>query len=363
MKSQTRVESSTEPSTAIAGEKTGVLLVNLGTPEAPTTGPVRRYLRQFLSDPRVLTLPAPLRWLLLNLVILPSRPRKSAAAYREIWTEAGSPLRVHSEGLTKSVAKRLGDDFEVRLAMRYGEPSIGSAIESLDAAGATRLVVLPLFPQYASAVTASVSAEVFACLARNSDIPPVDILGPFYDAPGFDAAWASVAGPGLAAFAPDHTLLSFHGLPENQIRSSDPRGGHCLSSEGCCDAPGASLSRCYRAQCYATAALLTRALDLDPEATTTCFQSRLGRTPWILPHTDQILGELRARGVKRLAVLCPAFVSDCLETLEEIGIRLRDDWLAAGGEALWLAPCPNDDDVFADAVSDWIRRRAPAPHP
>ena len=340
--------------------KNGVLLVNLGTPDAPTTRDVRRYLRQFLSDPRVLTLPGPLRWLLLNGVILPTRPRKSAAAYRAIWTTTGSPLRIHSEALTREVQNRLGERYAVRLGMRYGEPSIATALAELEAEGIDRLIVLPLFPQYASAVTASVSAEVFKSLSRRVDIPPVDILGAFYHEPDFAAAWAAAAGPGLREFNADHVLFSFHGLPANQIRASDPQQGHCLARPDCCNAPGRSLSRCYRAQCFATADSLIEALDLDATRTTTCFQSRLGNTPWIGPYTDQVLGDLYAKGVRRMAVLCPAFVADCLETVEEIGIRLRNDWLALGGDELWLAPCPNADPRFAEAVAGWIRRRASA---
>ena len=343
--------------------RTGVLLVNLGTPDAATASAVRRYLRQFLSDPRVLTMPAPIRWLLLNLLILPFRPRRSAAAYRAIWTSQGSPLLVHSEALRQQVAAVLGEPFSVVLAMRYGRPSIEAGLAKLEAAGVAQILVLPLFPQYASAVNASVSAEVFACLARRPDIPPVEILGAFYDEPDFAAAWAATAGPGLAEFAPDHVLFSFHGLPESQIRQSDPRSGHCLASPDCCSAPGASLRRCYRAQCFATTEALVTALALEPERTSTAFQSRLGRSPWIGPQTDLVLPEMAAQGIRRLAVLCPSFVCDCLETLEEIGLRLNDQWQQLGGEALWLAACPNADKRFAEAIAGWLRRRAPGPHP
>lgn len=346
-----------------ATRRVGLLLVNLGTPDEPTSASVRRYLREFLSDPRVLGLSAPMRWLLLNAVILPTRPKKSAAAYRAIWTDRGSPLRIHSEALIREVAAQLGDGFEVRLGMRYGAPSIEQGIQELSSSGIHSLIVLPLFPQYTSAVTASVSAEVFRCLTKSTDIGPVDVLGAFYDEPEFAASWAAVSAAGLAAFKADHVVFSFHGLPANQVRASDPQGDHCLVAHDCCVAPGPSLTRCYRAQCYATAANLTRALDLDPADTTTSFQSRLGNTPWIEPYTDQILAGLRERGVSRLAVLCPAFVADCLETLEEVGIRLRNDWLALGGEDLWLSPCPNSDPTFVDAVTTWIRRRAPSPHP
>lgn len=344
-----------------AGAPTGVLLVNLGTPERPETGPVRRYLREFLSDPRVLTLPAPLRWLLLNLVILPTRPRKTAAAYRKIWLPEGSPLRVHSEALTAHVRDALGDGFRVELAMRYGEPSIAHGLEALERAGTDRLIVLPLFPQYASAVTASVASEVFRCLERTQDMPPLEILGAFYDEPEFARCWAAITMPELAAFGADHVLFSYHGLPADQIRASDPTHGHCLARPDCCERPGPALRRCYRAQCFVTTDALVAALGLDPARTSTTFQSRLGPRAWIEPYTDVELPKLAEQGIRRLAVFCPSFVADCLETLEEVGIRLREQWRELGGEDLWLAPCPNGDARFGRAVADWIRRRAPAP--
>jgi ferrochelatase len=341
---------------------TGVLLVNLGTPDSPRTGPVRRYLRAFLRDPRVLTLPAPLRWLLLNFVILPTRPRATAAAYQKIWLAEGSPLLLHSQALAEQVSQILGGDFRVELAMRYGEPSIERGLDALDRAGTDRLIVLPLFPQYASAVTASVAAEVFRCLDRRGDVPPLEILGAFYDEPDFSSSWAAIASPALSGFQADHVLFSFHGLPEDQIRASDPVGDFCLASPDCCSHPGRTLRRCYRAQCYATTRMLVAALDLDEAKTSTTFQSRLGPRPWIQPFTDIELPKLAERGIRRLAVFCPSFVADNLETLEEIGIRLRDQWLSLGGEELWLAPCPNGDKRFAEAAAGWIRRRVPEPH-
>jgi ferrochelatase len=344
-------------------DRTGVLLVNLGTPTSPDPTSVRRYLREFLSDPRVLTLPGPLRWLLLNLVILPTRPRKTAAAYQKIWLPAGSPLRLHSQALTAAVAKILGDRFRVEGVMRYGEPSIATGLAALKAADVDRVIALPLFPQYASAVTASVAAEIFRCTEAAGDIPPVDIMGAFYNEPEFAGSWAALTAPALTEFAPDHVLFSFHGLPEDQIRASDPRGDHCLASPDCCRNPAASLKRCYRAQCYATTDALIAALELEATQTSTAFQSRLGPRPWIQPFTDVVLPELADQGIRRLAIFCPSFVADCLETLEEIGIRLREQWHSLGGEALWLAPCLNGDERFARAVAEWISRRAPARHP
>jgi len=347
----------------VATAKTGCLLINLGTPEAPTASAVRRYLREFLSDPRVLTLPAPLRKALLELVILPTRPRRTAAAYRAIWTDRGSPLLIHSQALRDGVARALGEDFRVELAMRYGEPSIGRALSALERAGIDRLIVLPLFPQYASSVTTSAAAEVARLLARANDQPPLTILGAFFDEPGFAQSWADLVRAELDAFRADHVLFSFHGLPENQIRASDRTRGHCLAKPDCCEAAGADLGRCYRAQCFRTAEDLRRALSLSRDRTTSAFQSRLGPTPWIRPFTDEELPLLRQRGIARLAVFCPSFVADCLETLEEVGIRLREQWRALGGEALWLAPCLNGDARFAEVVAEWIRRRAPAPRP
>lgn len=309
-----------------------------------------------------MTLPAPLRWALLELVILPFRPRRTAAAYRAIWTPQGSPLMVHSATLREGVAKALGEAFRVELGMRYGEPSIESALAALDRAGVDRIVVLPLFPQYASSVTASAAAEVTRVLDRGGDYPTLELLGAFYDEPEFAQSWASLARPELEAFRPDHVLFSFHGLPEDQIRASDRRGGHCLASPDCCSAPAADLARCYRAQCFRTAENLRAALGLEREQTSSAFQSRLGPTPWIQPFTDEALPRLRERGVQRLAVFCPSFVADCLETLEEVGIRLREQWRELGGEALWLAPCLNGDPRFAEAIAAWIRRREPAPH-
>jgi ferrochelatase len=204
---------------------------------------------------------------------------------------------------------------------------------------------------------------VTRALGRGNDHPPVEILGAFYDEPDFAGVWAEIAGPGLADFRPDHVLFSFHGLPEDQIRKSDRTAGHCLTKPDCCEAQGADLARCYRAQCFATAEALRRALALPRDRTSSAFQSRLGPTPWIRPFTDEELPLLRQRGVKRLAVFCPSFVADCLETLEEVGIRLREQWQELGGEALWLAPCLNGDPRFAEAVAGWIRRRVPAPRP
>jgi ferrochelatase len=330
----------------------GALLVNLGTPASPRTGDVRRYLREFLRDPWVIDIPAPARWLLVEGVILPFRPRTSAAAYASIWLPEGSPLLVHGRALRAALAKALGDDFRVALGMRYGSPSIESALGEL--AGCDPIVVAPLFPQYATSSTGT-ALEAVRRAGEGLRLRPLD---PFYDDPGFVAAWRAVAEPELERFQPDHVLMSFHGLPERQVRKLDASGRHCLESSSCCDAIGPANRSCYRAQCFATARALAAALALPEDRCGVAFQSRLGRAPWIRPHTDVRLGELAASGVRRLAVLCPAFTADCLETLEEIGIRGRAQWREAGGEELHLVPCPNAHPTWVEALAALVRARA-----
>ena len=333
----------------------GVLLVNLGSPDAPTPRAVRRYLREFLGDPRVLDMPALGRWLLLNLVILPTRPRPSAEAYEKVWTPEGSPLLVYGRALRDALRKELGDDWCVELAMRYGVPSIDAALERLAAADVDRIVVVPLFPQYASASTGSALDAVYAAAAERNNVPPLAVVPSFYAEPGFVRALSAVARDLPEERRPDHLLISFHGLPERQVKASDTTGRHCLASETCCDAIGPANRFCYRAQCHATARALAESLGLRREHWTLSFQSRLGRTPWIKPYTDEVLPELFERGIRRLAVACPSFVADCLETIEEIGIRAREQWLELGGEDLVLVPCVNDHPLWVEALATWIR--------
>jgi ferrochelatase len=346
-----------DPRAAAPEVRTGVLLVNLGTPDAPRPAEVRRFLREFLGDPRVVDLPAPLRWLLLHLVILRTRPRAAARAYAKIWTPAGSPLRVHGEALRDALARELGRDYAVALGMRYGRPSLGEALARLLEADVARVLAIPLFPQYSEAATGSVAAKLRDELARG-DAPPLELLPPFYAEPRFVAALARLARPRLAAFRPDHVLLSYHGLPERQVRAADASGRHCLASESCCAQLRAANRLCYRAHCFATSRALAAALELAPERHSTAFQSRLGRAPWIRPYTHEVLPELARRGARRLAVLCPSFVADCLETLEEIGLRARDRWLELGGAAFELLPSLNADPAWVSTLADWARERA-----
>jgi len=347
-------------------ERVGLLLINLGTPDAPRPPEVRRYLREFLSDPRVLDLPAVLRFLLLELVILPRRPRASAAAYRKIWTAEGSPLLVHGRALAAKVQARLGEEVQVELAMRYGQPAIAGALDRFAAAGVSRLVIFPLYPQYSSAATGSSLARVLRLAAGRWNTPYLQIIPPFYDHPAYLAARAELVRrylePALEP-APERVFFSFHGLPERQIRKSDPSGSHCLVRADCCAAVGPANRYCYRAQCYASARLLAARLGVPEEAAIVCFQSRLGRSPWLSPATDEVLAAEARRGVRH-AVILPSFVADCLETLEELAIRGAEIWRQNGGETLRVVPALNAGDRFADAVveiatqgSTWLPAR------
>ena len=337
---------------------TGLLLCNLGTPDDPTPGAVRRYLRQFLADPRVLDINPVGRWALLNLIILPFRPAKSAAAYQKIWTQAGSPLLTHSQDLVGQVRARLGADWAVELGMRYQQPSIETALGNLRRAGADRIVVFPLYPQYSASSTGSSVEEVFRVAAKEWVTPSLSFVEPFYDDPGFIEAFAIRGREVVAAERPDHVLFSFHGLPERHMRKADATGMHCLQSEDCCARIVPANRHCYRAQCFATAHALAERLQLAPASFGISFQSRLGRTPWICPYTDIVLPELARQGKRRVVVFCPAFVADCLETLEEIGIRAQHDFKAAGGESLTLVPSLNATAPWADAVVRLVRAQA-----
>ena len=332
------------------GSTTGVLLINLGTPDAPRAPEVRRYLREFLGDPRVIDLPAPLRLALLEAVILPFRPRRSAEAYARIWTDAGSPLLVHGRALAEALAKTLGPAFRVELGMRYGSPAAGDALDSLVASQVDSIVVVPLFPQYASASTGSALERVYGAAAQQGSVPALRVVAPFFDDPGFIRALASLARPILERA--DHLLLSYHGLPERQVRRGGPT---CLRSPDCCDAVEGPNHACYRAHCFATSRLLAGELGLRDGTFSTGFQSRLGRSAWIGPSLEDRLGSLRGDGVARLAVICPSFVADCLETLEEVAIRARQTWKRLGGEELQMVPCVNAHPGWVETLASLVR--------
>lgn len=310
-------------------KRTGILLINLGTPAAPTKKAVRKYLSHFLSDPRVIELPAILRFLLLKLVILPFRSKKSAAAYASIWQANGSPLLINSMQIQLELQQALQDDYVVELGMRYGEPSIEQALNKLFAANISNLVVLPLFPQYASSANGSALEQTLKIIAKYKVIVPFKVISDFAEHPAYIKATATLIQPFLETNY-DFILMSYHGLPEQQMIN-----------------PGVS---CYRTKCLKTSELIAYNLRLPKDKYAVSFQSRLGRLPWIKPYTDEILIELRNKDIKRLIVVCPSFVADCLETLEEIGIRAKEQWLELGGEDLQLIPCLNAHPAWIQAL-------------
>lgn len=335
--------------------RTGVLLVNLGTPENPSVPAVRRYLHEFLMDPLVIDIPWIARAMLIHGYILRTRPALSAAAYEKIWTDRGSPLRYHTLDLAEGVQREMGADFVVKVAMRYGSPSIRDGVAALAEAQVERWLVAPLYPQYSLAATESSLRKVREEARRHRSLGEPAVLPPFYDEPEFLDAFVQSALPSLQSFGFDHVLFSFHGLPERQVKRTDETGRFCMSSPACCSAVVTANSSCYRAQCFSTARGLAERLGLPQSQYTVSFQSRLGRTPWIRPFTDELLQELPRKGVRRIAVFCPSFVADCLETLEEIEIRGKQSFVDAGGESLFLIPSLNSGTRWASALGQLVR--------
>lgn len=324
----------------------GVLLVNVGTPDDPSVPSVRRYLAEFLGDPRVVDLPTPARWLLLNAVILPFRPKKSAHAYQQIWTAQGSPLLLNSRAQVDALQALL-PDVVVRLGMRYGNPSLASALREFNDLGVTDVTLVPMYPQYARASTLT-SLEKWKSLGASDD----KVVPPFHALPGFIEASAASIRDTVSRIDAQYVLFSYHGLPVHQHHGLSTPG--CAKQDSECPALGAENAQCYRAQCFTT----TRALVAAAGVTrfSTAFQSRLKGRKWIRPFTDEVLVKLAQDGVKRLAVACPSFVADCLETLEEIGMRADAAFREAGGEKLALVPAVNAHPVFMQSLADEVRR-------
>jgi ferrochelatase len=316
---------------------TGILLTNLGTPDAPTPSALRRYLGEFLWDPRVVEIPRPIWWLILNGIILNTRPRKSAHAYQSVWMEQGSPLLVYSEAQTKEIRERLqrraSGPVTVELAMRYGNPSITAGLRKLQQAGAERLLVLPLYPQYSGATTGSTFDAVAAELRTWRWVPELRMINHYHDFPPYIEAmaghiedyWSREGRNGLL-------LFSYHGLPRRNLLLGDP----------------------YHCQCHATSRLLSERLGLSSEEWMTTFQSRFGKAEWLKPYTDVTLKSLPSQGKKQVDVFCPGFSVDCLETIEEIGVENRDYFLAAGGERYRYIPALNAIDSHIDALVELI---------
>lgn len=329
--------------------KKGLLLINLGTPDAPDARSVRRYLAEFLADYRVVNLPGVLRYILLYGIILPTRPRQSAKAYQAIWTKEGSPLYLESQNLVQKLKNSLRDEYQIALGMRYGNPTISGALDSLK--DCNQLTILPLYPQYSSAATGSSLEACLNIIKKQNNIPSMRIIHEFYDHQAYIAAQAAVIKPYIEDI--DHLLFSYHGLPENHLKQS---GCETVCSESCPEINGNN-AFCYRAQCFQTSRLLAKSLELKQAKFSSSFQSRLGRTPWIKPYTDKHLETIYASGVRKLAVACPSFVSDCLETLEEIAMQAKEQWLELGGESFTFIPCLNDNDQWIQALSQILSER------
>lgn len=335
---------------------TGILLINLGTPDSPSVADVRKYLKQFLSDPLVIDINPVARKLLVNAFIVPFRSPKSAEAYKKIWTDRGSPLLFNTLDLVQKVQTQLGDNYAVEVGMRYGSPSLEQAIYKLISKGIDRLIVFPLYPQYASSSTESSLRAIFEIVGRIKKVPPIKAVPPFFNHPAFINAFALQGAELLKNFKPDFLLFSYHGLPERQITCLDKSQSHCLKKSDCCNQITEHNQACYRAHCFATTQLLTQALEQQEIKVPSqmSFQSRLGRTPWIKPYTDLVIPELAQKGIKRLAIYSPAFVADCLETLEELNIRARELFLQNGGEDFLMIPSLNASAPWVDAVCEMI---------
>ncbi len=319
--------------------KKGILLVNLGSPDSTAVGDVRRYLNEFLMDGRVIDTP----WLIRRFVvgmILVKRPKESAHAYEKIWLPEGSPLIVISRRVQQKLQSRL--TVPVELAMRYQNPSITHALNKLSEARVDDLLVIPLFPHYAMSSYESAAEQVKTVAARIAPSTKITVQPPFYDAPDFIAALVASAKDHLAG-GYDHLLFSFHGIPERHLRKSDLTGCHCLLKGNCCNVPSPAQATCYRSQCFKTVAAFVAFAGVPAEKYSVSFQSRLGKDPWLKPYTDFELAEFPQRGIKKLLVMCPAFVSDCLETVEEINMRGRETFLGAGGQEFAQIPCLNEE--------------------
>jgi protoporphyrin/coproporphyrin ferrochelatase len=318
--------------------RTALLLVNLGTPDEPTAPALRRYLAEFLSDPRVVEIPRLVWWPILHGIILRTRPAKSAAKYASVWMPEGSPLAVWTQRQVAAVAEQLqarGHDLLVRHAMRYGNPGLPAVLDAVREEGATRVLVLPLYPQYAAATTASISDRVlqWACTARR--LPELRFVAEYHDDPGYVAALAArVHAHWQAQGRGDKLVLSFHGVPHRSLLLGDP----------------------YHCQCHKTARLLAAALGAAPDQIVVTFQSRFGKAKWLEPYTEPTLRELAAQGVARVDVMCPGFVADCLETLEEIAQEARDAFIEAGGKEFRYIACLNDSAPWIDALRSLAER-------
>jgi protoporphyrin/coproporphyrin ferrochelatase len=329
-----------------------VLLVNLGSPDSPSVPDVRRYLNEFLMDGRVIDTPWLLRRFVVGLILI-KRPHESGEAYEKIWTKDGSPLVVTSKHVQAELQKRL--NVPVELAMRYQNPSIEAAVKKLAAKGAAEVLLIPLFPHYAMSSYETAVVRVEEMAAKHAPGMKVTVQPPYYDSPDFIAALVASAADFLKQDY-DHLLFSYHGIPERHLRKSDPTGCHCLKVENCCEVASPAHAMCYRAQCFATTRAFVKLAGVPKEKYSVSFQSRLGKDPWLKPYTDYELQRLAQEGKKKMMVICPAFVSDCLETIEEIGMRGCEDFMAASGKEFTRIPCVNEHPLWIKALENMANK-------
>ncbi len=333
--------------------KTGVLLVNLGTPDSPSVPDVRKYLREFLMDKRVIDIPFFGRWMLVNLIIAPFRAPKSAKVYKELWQDRGSPLLFHTEDLAEKVKPLLGKDYVVEIAMRYQSPSIESALEKICQQPVEKIIVVPLFPQYASATSGSVHDKVMEIVTKWQVIPEMKFVSRFFEEGSFIDAFAEIGKRYLDRKDYDHVVFSYHGLPERQIHKASFKG-YCQLSDKCCASYNERNQYCYRAQCFETSRRLAEKLEIDSDNYTVCFQSRLGKDPWIRPYAEDVIRDLAKKGKKKILAYSPAFVADCLETTIEVGDEFKEYFIEAGGEDWQLVESLNSSDSWANSLKEII---------
>ncbi|HLW32582.1 MAG TPA: ferrochelatase [Aequorivita sp.] len=330
----------------------GVLLVNLGSPDSTDPKDVKRYLDEFLMDPRVIDVPFLLRSFIVRGIILNTRPKKSAEAYQKIWWEEGSPLIVISEKLQKKIQKKIA--IPVALAMRYGSLTLKKGLQELVDKGVDDVLVIPLYPQFAMATTETINVRVEEL--QKEFFPQIKItsLPAFYDKPEYIEVLSRSIKESLENVEYDHLLFSYHGVPERHIIKRDITKSHCKLDQSCCSTPSPAHEFCYRHQCLKTTELVAKQLNLKPGTYSNSFQSRLGIDPWLKPPTDRTIERFGLEGVEKLAVVTPAFVSDCLETLEEIAMEGKEIFEEAGGKEFTTIPCLNDRDDFAEILTGWI---------
>ena len=331
---------------------TGVLLLNLGTPDSPSVPDVGKYLQEFLIDGRVIDIPFFQRWLLINLIIAPFRAPQSAKGYHELWTKDGSPLKVYGFRVAKLLQDALGPEYQVVLGMRYQNPSLRSALEQFKDKGLKELIVIPLYPQYASASTGSTHEKFMQEIKSWEAIPTLKVISQFFDHPLFIKAFVELGKKYMTEATYDHFLFSYHGLPERQILKASC-DGYCRLGD-CCNTYHSKNQYCYRAQCFATTRLLVKELGLSEKQYTICFQSRLGKTPWIKPYTDEVIKNLAQRNIKNVLVFSPAFIADCLETTVEIGMEYKHIFKNLGGERWQLVESLNTSGTWVECLKQLV---------